>query len=118
MIRLGEGDKGSASVFAAFTVAALMVVVGAAMWLSAVVAARHQAQAAADLGALEGAQQVAIGAATAACDLAAHVVARNGAHMDRCEIEGGDVVVQASRPVEVPLGSQRYAVAVARAGPG
>jgi secretion/DNA translocation related TadE-like protein len=103
-------------VLAATMIAALLAVTVGAVYLGAAVAARHRAQAAADLGALAAAGQLAAGH-TAACTRAAAVATAMGAVLARCEAVDLDVVVAVE--VTIPIG--RFAVgparAVARAGP-
>lgn len=100
--------------FAAFAVAALVAAVIAGLWLASAVAARHRAQAAADLAALAAAQLLPAGV-SAACRQAETLAAEMGAQLSDCTVERLDVVVS----VTVGLGRDRHltAGAVARAGP-
>jgi secretion/DNA translocation related TadE-like protein len=77
--------------------------------------ARHQAQVAADLGALAGAARAAAGQPVA-CARAAEFVAANHGRLVHCALDGLDLTVT----VEVPAlaaGPDRVATATARAGP-
>ncbi|MBB5871318.1 secretion/DNA translocation related TadE-like protein [Allocatelliglobosispora scoriae] len=58
------------------------------------VATRHQAQVAADLGALAGARRSAWGAAVA-CERAGAYVAANGAVLTQCRLDGLNLLVTA-----------------------
>src|SRR5439155_20249242 len=100
-------DRGSASIW---LLAAGFVVVSLGMGVALVGAAatdRHQAQVAADLGALAGARYAVLGAGTA-CDRAGRIVAANGGRLVACRLDGLDVAVPAG---------VRPALASARAGP-
>lgn len=79
-------------------------------------AARHRAQAAADLAALAGARYAALGPATA-CAQAATVVRDNGATLTGCHLDGLDLVVDVSVPVAGAPAGLDTATATARAGP-
>lgn len=111
-----QPDRGSATilvlafglVFAAAGIAG--VAVGAAR------IGRHQAQVAADLGALAGAAH-AIEGQEAACGSAARYVEANGGRLATCQVDGLDVVVGVELTVDLPLGFPRQAHAAARAGP-
>jgi secretion/DNA translocation related TadE-like protein len=109
---LTAGERGSASVW--LLCAGLLVV---AFGLTGAIAAaaatgRHRAQAAADLGALDGARYAVDGEGVA-CARAALLVAANGARMTACRLDGLDLVVAA----EVPVAGAGTARGVARAGP-
>lgn len=83
--------------------------------LGAALVARHQAQTAADLGALAGAGHAVAGEPTA-CARAAALVAANGARLTDCRLDGLDLVVTVA--VSAPaVGAGRVATATARAGP-
>jgi len=118
VIRL-RSDRGSASLW---LLAVGLVLVAVALVSAAVGAARvarHQAQVAADLGALAGAARVVEGL-DAACKRAAAFAAENGGRLRTCLVEGLDL--QISVEVAVPAlpalaGTARVATASARAGP-
>ncbi len=78
------------------------------------VVARHQAQVAADLGALAGAARVVEGEA-AACARAERFVTANRGRLVACTQVGLDLHVTVE--VDPPVGVTRPAVATARAGP-
>lgn len=100
--------------FAAFAVAVLVAAVLGGLSFASAVAARHRAQAAADLAALAAAQLLPAGK-SAACRQAEALATVMGARLDDCTVERLDVVVS----VTVGLGRARglTAGAVARAGP-
>lgn len=111
-------DRGSATVL----VLALVLVSGflatAATGLGAALLARHRAQAAADLGALAGADVLLGRTAGAACEMAARVVRANRAGLHGCQVRGLDIVVATSVRPAGPVGRLGPARARARAGPG
>jgi secretion/DNA translocation related TadE-like protein len=78
--------------------------------------ARHQAQNAADLGALAGAARAIEGGQTA-CARAGELVAANRGRLLSCELGGLDLVVTVEVRPAVALGPGRVAIATARAGP-
>jgi secretion/DNA translocation related TadE-like protein len=86
------------------------------LYLGSAVAARHRAQAAADLAVLAAASRLGDGA-NAACAQAAAVAQAAGATIARCVVEHLDVVID----VEVPVPLGRWVLgpagASARAGP-
>jgi secretion/DNA translocation related TadE-like protein len=111
-----QPDRGSATIL---VLAFGLVFVAAGVAGAAVGAARigrHQAQVAADLGALAGAAHAIEGQA-AACGLAARYVEANGGRLAGCQVDGLDVVVDVELTVDLPLGFPRQAHAAARAGP-
>lgn len=95
-------------------IAVLASIAVAGIWLSAVVIARHRAQAAADLAALNAAARMPAGPAEA-CRQADALSRAMGASVRSCVIEQLDVIVV----VSVPVGGRitRDAKASARAGP-
>lgn len=98
-------DRGAATVYA-LAVGLMLVLLGLGVAMRAAdVVAAAQARTAADLGALAGAQWVALGRA---CPHATEVVVANGAKLVSCQVVGIDLVVT----VEV-----RGQAATARAGP-
>ncbi len=85
--------------------------------IGAAVVARHQAQAAADLGALAAAVH-ALEGPEAACARAARIVSANDARMVSCEVAGLEAVVTAEAdPVGLAGVMAGSARASARAGP-
>jgi len=132
---VGAGERGSGTVLTLGLVAAALVLIAGVALLAGAQAARGAAQAAADLGALAAAEQLAAlvrpggpqgwvqrevqrevagqAGADAACAIAREVVAANGAGLTGCALLGGGVVrVTAVRP-----GAVGAARATARAGP-
>ncbi|GGU78764.1 hypothetical protein GCM10010275_11950 [Streptomyces litmocidini] len=105
------GDRGAATVWAAFAACALCVVFGVVLALGQVVAARHRAGGAADLAALAAADRALWGEAEA-CAAASRVTAAQGAELARCAVRDGVADVTA----RVVRGPYRPEVR-ARAGP-
>ena len=110
-------DHGAATVWV-LAVGLAFVLLGLACAAVGVAAVgRHEAQTAADLGALAGAARTLEGP-DAACARAAEIVVANGGRMNGCAVHGFDVVVTVSVVVRLPpQGSVRVATARARAGP-
>jgi len=111
-----RGDRGSASIW--LMAAGIMVVLFglAAAQVGSAMIARHQAAAAADLGALAGARHAFSGEA-AACARAAELVGANHARLTACALEGLDLVVTVEVDPGGPIRGLGTARAVARAGP-
>ena len=78
--------------------------------------ARHQAEVAADLGALAGAAR-AIEGAESACAWARRFVVANRGRMTSCELEGLEIVVHTDVTATPLPGLTGHAQAAARAGP-
>lgn len=110
--RIGD-ESGSASVLAAFLVAALVAVAMGAVWIGSAVVARHRAQAAADLAALVAAQRIPEGPAVT-CLSAGELAEAMGAALTQCTIERLDVVVTVEVSSAAPIGGR--SLASARAG--
>jgi secretion/DNA translocation related TadE-like protein len=108
------GDRGSASVWMLAVGLVLLAAGLAAAALGAVHVARHQAQSAADLGALAGAAHT-IAAPGTACARAAMVADANGARLVACHRHGPDLTVTVE--VTPAVGPGRPVTATARAGP-
>jgi secretion/DNA translocation related TadE-like protein len=107
-----SADRGAATVWVVGGIAACMVVMTAVYWLCGAVVARHEAEGAADLGALAAAVTAVDGEETA-CAEARWVVERMGAVLRSCRLSGWDALVEADVAYP-PFGS---AAARARAGP-
>jgi len=111
-----ECDRGAASIMVLsiglFLVAAGLA--GAAVGTARV--GRHEAQVAADLGALAGAAEAVFGAGVA-CERAGRFVAANGGRLTSCTVDGLEIVVRVETPVRPMRGLLRHAHAAARAGP-
>jgi secretion/DNA translocation related TadE-like protein len=111
-----DGDRGAASILL-LAVGLLLVaagVCGAAIGTARV--GRHEAQAAADLGALAGAMRAVYGEGVA-CERAGAIVAANGGRMTSCTVTGLEIVVRAEVEVHPLPRLVRRARAAARAGP-
>lgn len=111
----GRRDRGSATVW---VLAVGLVVVSVGIFgaqFGAAVVARHQAQSAADLGALSAALH-AVEGEPAACRYAARTVAANHADLVSCRVQGLEAVVSAA-VAGAGLTAYRPAQATARAGP-
>jgi secretion/DNA translocation related TadE-like protein len=96
--------------------AAILLVGLGVVQAGAAMVARHQAQVAADLGALAGARQWYLGAA-AACARAGDLVRANHARLAGCAVAGPDLVVTTAVDPTGPAGRVGSARATARAGP-
>jgi secretion/DNA translocation related TadE-like protein len=109
-------DRGAATIFilAVGLALVLMGVAGAAVGAARV--GRHQAQAAADLGALAGAAR-AVEGADAACERAGRFVSANGGLVTSCQVSGLEIIVRTEVAVTPLPGVTRHATAAARAGP-
>ncbi|MFF8813800.1 Rv3654c family TadE-like protein [Streptomyces pactum] len=82
-----DGDRGSATVWAAVAAAALCAVFAAVFLMAKVTVARHRAGGAADLAALAAADH-ALEGTRAACGLAERVAVAQGARIVRCVVQG------------------------------
>jgi secretion/DNA translocation related TadE-like protein len=107
-----SADRGAATVWVVGGIAIVMAVMAAVYWYGGAVVARHQAEGAADLGALAAAGAAGDGE-QAACAEARWVVERMGAALRSCRLSGWDALVEADVGY-APFGS---AAARARAGP-
>jgi len=114
-------ERGSATVLAAGVLGALATLFLAAALVGAVAVARNQAQTAADLAAVAGAQELMAGRSEAeVCSRAARFVVANDARMHRCQIAGrsrasaATVLIEVGRPVLA--GTPWVATASGRAG--
>lgn len=101
---------------AAAMVGVLVAITVGVGYVGAAVVARHRAQSAADLAALAGAGRLPDGAA-AACGQAVMVATAMRATVARCDVDGLDVVVVMTVPVNLGRFGVGPAHAVARAGP-
>jgi secretion/DNA translocation related TadE-like protein len=115
-VRTVADERGSATVIGACVVAALAGLVVLIVYVGAAVSARHQAQSAADLGALAAAQALMLGEGDP-CGGATMVTVRMDARVRSCTVDGSDVVVRVEVGVDLGALGQRQARAVARAGP-
>lgn len=111
-----EGDRGVATIWAAGAIAVLMVLAVFGLHLGEAVIARHQAEAAADLGALAGAGMMLAGERYA-CDQASRVTDRMRVQLVSCRMHGWDVLVEVAARPPGWLGGLGAAIGRARAGP-
>ncbi|RFS87104.1 hypothetical protein D0T12_02310 [Actinomadura spongiicola] len=116
--RVGWGaDRGSGTIWVVAFAAVIWVGGVAAVAVGGVRAARHRADAAADLAALAGAGRVMEGQ-VGACGRAKSIAAESGARLVRCQVQGEDVEVSVTVDVLVPMGLGAMTVGSrARAGP-
>jgi secretion/DNA translocation related TadE-like protein len=110
-------DSGAATIWTAMAVvvAALAGVATFALWLGATVIARHQAESAADLGALAAASHAHEGPVQA-CERARWVTDRMGVRLVSCRWQQLDALVEVEAPGPALAGLPRPS-AHARAGP-
>lgn len=111
-----EPERGSATVWAAIAVAALLFIAGFAFWLGSAAIARHRAEGAADLAALAAAGVAPHGTGPA-CELARLVAERMATRLVGCRLDRADALVEvAASPPGVPPAFGPVG-ARARAGP-
>jgi len=85
--RWGDGERGSGTVIGLAAIGVIISTLLALLMVASAVLARQQAQSAADLGSVAGAQQLKAGAsADAACARARDLVEANGASVDECTV--------------------------------
>lgn len=106
-------DRGSATVWTAGAIAALLTVAGLLFALGSAVVTRHRTSDAADLAALAAAGQADQGT-SAACEQARSVVEKMAARLVSCRFEQWDALVEVEADAPGGLG---VASAHARAGP-
>ncbi|MFF2086681.1 Rv3654c family TadE-like protein [Nocardia sp. NPDC058176] len=111
-----SGDTGGATAFACIALAALIALTLLIGQVGVAIAARHRAQAAADLGALAAAG-VLVEGTEAGCAEAAELARRMGARVARCVVEHWDVVVTVEVTVALGIIGKRTVGVAARAGP-
>ena len=109
-------DRGSVTIWAVALAGLVWLGSSAAFVYGSAIAARHEAESAADLAALAAAVHVPDGAASA-CAVAARIAARNGASLRACEAVAEEVEIVVSRRLGLPRLGGFTAVARARAGP-
>ncbi|MEU0533659.1 Rv3654c family TadE-like protein [Amycolatopsis tolypomycina] len=86
-------DSGAATIWAALAVGALTILATLAIWLAATVIARHQAESAADLGALAAASHASEGPARA-CERARWIADRMRVTLRSCTWQQLDALVE------------------------
>jgi secretion/DNA translocation related TadE-like protein len=109
-------ERGAATVLVV-AVGGLLLAIGLAVaGVTSVVVAHREAQSAADLAALAGAQAEVGG--DGGCAVADAVARANHARLIGCAVRGSDVLVQVSTSVRPGFGLRFDLAASARAGPG
>ena len=109
-----RGEQGAGAVLAVAMIGLVVTVTVGTSGAVGVVAGHRRAQSAADLSALAGA--TALQAGGDACQRARVIAGRNGAALQRCQVDGFEVVVVVARSVRLP-GMPMELKARARAGP-
>ena len=109
-----RGEQGSGTVLAVAMIGLVVTVTVGATGAVGVVAGHRRAQSAADLSALAGATTLQSGGD--ACQRAGVIADRNGADLQRCQVDGTEVTVVVARSVRLP-GLPMELRARARAGP-
>jgi secretion/DNA translocation related TadE-like protein len=113
---MNHPEQGSASVWAAGGIAALLLLVALVVGIGSAAETRHRAESAADLAALAAAAYVTSGEEQA-CARAGWVAQRMRVELTGCRLAGWEVEVElAARPPNLLLGFGS-ATARARAGP-
>lgn len=110
------GERGSATLAGAGLIIAVLALFVIGLQLGSVVAARHRAQASADLAALASAAQ-ALAGPEAACRSATKVAERMSTTLISCELQGWDAAVRVSARPSGLVERFGVASATARAGP-
>lgn len=109
-------ERGSASVWLLAVGLVLLAAALAGVTIGAAHLARHQAQSAADLGALAGAAR-ALAGADVACGRAEEIVSANRARLTSCALEGLELTITVEVDPAPVVPGDRPATATARAGP-
>ncbi len=109
-----RGEQGAGTVLAVSMIGLIVSVTVGTAGAVGVVAGHRRAQSAADLSALAGATTLQNGGE--ACARADVIAGRNGADLQRCQVNGTEVVVVVARRVRLP-GLPMELRARARAGP-
>ncbi|MBW0093704.1 flp pilus-assembly TadE/G-like family protein, partial [Pseudonocardia sp. KRD-188] len=109
-------DEGFATVWAAGAVALLVGLLVIGLELGGGIAARHRAEAAADLAALAAAGY-AVHGRESACARAAAVAAGTDARVRTCRLDGWDALVEVEADLGLSVLGPPVATARARAGP-
>jgi len=109
-----RGEQGAGTVLAVAMIGLVVTVTVGTSGAVGVVAGHRRAQSAADLSALAGATTLQSGGD--ACQRARVIADRNGADLQRCQVDGTEVAVVVARSVRLP-GVPMELRARARAGP-
>ena len=112
--RAARGEQGAGTVLAVAMIGLVVTVTVGTSGAVGVVAGHRRAQSAADLSALAGA--TALQGGGDACHRARVIAGRNGTDLQRCQVDGFEVVVVVARSVRLP-GLPMELKARARAGP-
>lgn len=115
-VRDSSGERGSATLVGAGLIMAVLALFMIGLQLGSVVAARHRAEAAADLAALASAAQAPAGP-EAACRSATKVAERMSTTLISCELQGWNAAIRVSARPSGLVERFRVANATARAGP-
>ncbi len=111
-----DGDSGSATIWTAALIAALLMFATGILAVGSAAVTRHRAAGAADLAALAAADYAPDGE-QAACGWARWVTDRMRVQLVSCQLAGWDALVQTSAEPPGPLARFGAATAHARAGP-
>jgi secretion/DNA translocation related TadE-like protein len=114
--RRPDGDRGSATLWAAGGIAVLFLVTAVVLATGSVVQTHHRVAAAADLASLAAAAHAPEGEA-AACGRARWVAGRMGVGVTSCRLSGWDVLVEVSAPLPGELSRFGAVAARSMAGP-
>jgi secretion/DNA translocation related TadE-like protein len=112
--RADRGEHGAGTVLAVAMIGLVVTVTVGTSGAVGVVAGHRRAQSAADLSALAGAATLQSGGD--ACQRASVIAGRNGAELQRCQVDGTELAVVVARSVRLP-GLPMELEARARAGP-
>lgn len=110
-----RSDSGVATVWGLGWLVVCLSIGWVCLLASAVVAAQHHLDAAADLASLGGAASLQTGAD--GCSAAQRAAGSNGVRLTACRIDGDDIVVTVEDKVALPFGLDGRLVSTARAGP-
>jgi secretion/DNA translocation related TadE-like protein len=111
-----RNERGIATVWAVAWIFCCLSLGWLALLLAAGVARQHHLDGSADLVALSAAAELQKGGDPCA---SADILARdNKVSLDRCQVDGQDVVVTVTDTVQLPLELRARITATARAGPG
>lgn len=113
---MSQDERGAATVFGVALIGLLAAFALACCTVGSVIASHRQAESAADLAALAGAQAEQAG--RDGCAAAAGIAAANGARLTDCQRAGFDVLVRVAVPAAAVFGHGVMLPARARAGPG
>jgi secretion/DNA translocation related TadE-like protein len=110
-----RSEAGIATIWGLAIIGILMLLAAVSAGVVSLIGARHQAEAAADLAALAGAQAAIDG--EDACDAARRIAAANGGALVDCDVEGEIVEIRVQVDGPRLLGESWVLTGRARAGP-